>query len=902
MTELINLELKSLNLGQEITSDTADNFAVTKKYVDELIQSEIIGVASNNDNFNTIDLELKALADLLTTNSNDIGDLNNPQAQAGNLVTATTNLTVNRKAAIEELKGQRFAKINEFATNITRQIVVAENTLNATGGSVIEQQNLTIGNLLQPIIDDHNTQQDIDLTNLFDERRQVVGHKEIICGAGKGISAISGVYQDPPIPLQSPEYAFNNRLDTWNSNPSTVEFQGYFSGKNTQSKSLTLEFDQARVCTEMHFWNNPTHWGSYTENGVEGEDYSTLHETPRELEIYGSNTRGVHDTTQTIINQNSEYVFLASFNNTADSYPYTKHVTNGFVSDNLNLGKVFKLNNTTAYKYYTIVVKSIIRVNTAHDYKEVEGLHEWCWSASEIAFIGDEISQSTIRDEISDSVQNRLVAVNQHINNHQVALQDVGSSVDNLTQERKTDLKTSRSFLGADITLDNFTVSPGASVEMVLNTSVFTGSNLRHAFDGATGQYPSCIVLTPDPDTHFATLNINCGEGLQRKLGRVAMWSRTDAKNENPSVVIIKGSNDNSVFTTLYSNVNKPFEMNDYPDTSETPVTGPVLVSDLTDKSLDLMIENPAPYQYYQIQMKGIGINGNRRVGIGELGLYERSVYDDIVAEAYFRNEGFRDVESDIYDLRKDHFKNSISIDIQQEIGDREDTMEIIGDNIQTLNSERGSSINSMISQYGNMRNSRQTDIVNESGKLNTAIQERESEVANLTTSRIADITGVQTRLSNRTGIIQQSHEVINADFTTKHDSHTESINSLVTDRQTVGTGGTFTRPSLRIGEMTQDRENDIELTRLNLNNSSAGVQVDLDRFNNDKIDKSVNYSGGDRQSFKIDEDSYLYIGKHWRIAANNLNHSNTKLEFEYSPDTINWILGAPLFNFDKES
>lgn len=894
MTELINMELKGLNLGQEITSDSADNVAVTKKYVDDLIRDEIIGGDATESDLGT-------LGNLVGTNLADIGNLADPQEQAGTLVGGLTQMTTVRQNNMATLEADRASEINLFTSDINQQLFSAEKVLCDHGGWVIDQQNTTINDLLEPITQEHASQQ-TNLTTLFNQRRADVGYKKIICGAGKGMDAIETIYQHPTTSQRPPANAFNNRLDTWGT---PGEMQGYFSEKNTQHKSLTVEFTDPTVCTEMHFWSNPEHWGSVSENGVVGEDYSAIHETPKEMAIYGSNTRDSTDTPQNIVD--GRYDFLAEFDNTADSFPYNKHVTNGFVSDNLNLATVFKLNNTTPYKYYTILVKSIIRVNTEFDYSETEGAYEWCWSASEIAFVGDEISDSTVRTEVSDSIQDRETAVENHISNHKVVLDVVDQSVDNLKNERVENLHKSISFLGADTNLENFTNNSGAGAGVAPgpDTTVFPGSDLTHAFDGTTGQYPQCIVLTPPPSSLFATLDINCGQGLQRELGRVAMWSRTDAKNENPAVVIIKGRNDeNSEFTTLYSNEDKPFVMEDYPNTSETtvtvPVPVPVPVSDLTaDKSLDLMIENPAPYQYYQIQMKGMGIDDNWRVGIGELGLYERSVHDDVVAERYFRNEATAVLETNINNLKAAADSDFAQIDsnIDTTVQVRKNALADITTDIGDLSDARDVLMQEKSDDINDMVTSRISDMTNVTNNLSTAIQSRKSEVTSLEASRTVAITNVDSILTGKTDELDNKLQQINEDFTGNFNQNSANIAVLNTDR--VSPDGSFLPLGVEIAEVEAQRKQVLTTASSRLDQSSATVQGELDNFNNNKLDKSDNFSGGESQNFKIGEDAYLYIGKHWRIAANNnINTANRKLEFEYSPDSINWILGAPLFNF----
>ena len=234
---------------------------------------------------------------------------------------------------------------------------------------------------------------------------------------------------------------------------------------------------------------------------------------------------------------------------------------------------------------------------------------------------------STKQIEIDNQIANEIIAKKQiagssskDIIDNMVTWNDSGLGLD----ENKA--KAPRSFriqkeeelfkttLGAGINLSTFT-SGGGSVSV---NNVFGDSNSDRAFNGITGSYTKTLVMEP-PNT----ITIDYGSGNTKNIKMFLIWSRNDAKNENPRFITLTGSNDNfTTSTTLYTNDGgTPIEQADYPDTIEDMVC-----ATNKDKALTTYLTDTGDFRYYKFVFIGQNIDNNPRVGVGELALYEEEV------------------------------------------------------------------------------------------------------------------------------------------------------------------------------------------------------------------------------------------------------------------------------------
>ena len=168
------------------------------------------------------------------------------------------------------------------------------------------------------------------------------------------------------------------------------------------------------------------------------------------------------------------------------------------------------------------------------------------------------------------------------------------------------------SVLGAGVDLSTFNGS-GGSVSV---NSVFGNSDIDRAFNGTTGSYTRTLVMDP-PNT----ITIDYGIGNTKNIKKFLIWSRNDAKNENPRFITLTGSNDVNFTTStqLYTNVGgTAIEQADYPNTTEDMVC-----ATNKDKAITTYLTTTGDFRFYKFVFIGQNIGGNLRVGIGELALYE---------------------------------------------------------------------------------------------------------------------------------------------------------------------------------------------------------------------------------------------------------------------------------------
>ncbi len=185
---------------------------------------------------------------------------------------------------------------------------------------------------------------------------------------------------------------------------------------------------------------------------------------------------------------------------------------------------------------------------------------------------------------------------------------------------------TEQSVLGAGVSLTQFLANNTNSA--ITPTNLFANSVLSRGFDNITGDFFKCLCLNNGNGP--ALLLVNFGDtGVQVEKFRI--WARSDARNEMPRQMVIKGSTDGANYVELFNNRTNPFNtgtaplfQGDYPDTTPNMVP-----SDNLNSALTRTLNNQAAYKYYSFELyenSGGSPTGtpitNGSYLIGELGLY----------------------------------------------------------------------------------------------------------------------------------------------------------------------------------------------------------------------------------------------------------------------------------------